>query len=512
VDGVTPAIDVVIPTIGRPSLARLLHALGPDLPHRVIVVDDRRVAAHPLDLGAPTGRPVVEVLRGSTRGPAAARNVGWRAAAAPWVELLDDDVVPAAGWLDDLHRDIDGSDGSVAGNKGRVRVPLPEHRRPTDWERNVAGLERAQWITADIAYRRAALAEVGGFDERFPRAYREDTDLALRVTGGGHRILEGARMVLHPVGPAPWHVSIGKQRGNADDALMDRVHGTDWRARAGAPPGALRFHMAMSALAVTAAGLGALAAARRESRPASRAAAVLATAWVVGTGAFASKRIAPGPRTRQEVTAMIVTSAALPPAAVVHRFAGAHRASSLVASADRVRPRPPPAAVLVDRDGTIIHDVAYNADPARVTPLDGARDGLDRLRAAGIPVAIISNQSGVGRGLLRAGDVDAVNAAVDARLGPFDGIFSCLHAPEEGCGCRKPQPGLLLDAAAALAVDPAECAVIGDIGADVAAGLAIGARAIMVPTAHTRADEVAVAPEVAASFEHAVALLVGGWA
>ena len=78
-----------------------------------------------------------------------------------------------------------------------------------------------------------------------------------------------------------------------------------------------------------------------------------------------------------------------------------------------------PDAVLVDRDGTIVEDVPYNGDPEAVRPVAGARAALDRLRAAGIPVAVVSNQSGVARGLLRATEVDAVNARVAELLGPF---------------------------------------------------------------------------------------------
>jgi glycosyltransferase involved in cell wall biosynthesis len=95
--------DVVVPTIGRPSLSALLDALfdgpGPG-PSRVVLVDDRPVADRPL-LQGPLPRGVT-VLRSGGRGPAAARNVGWRAGSAEWVAFLDDDVVPEPGWCDAL--------------------------------------------------------------------------------------------------------------------------------------------------------------------------------------------------------------------------------------------------------------------------------------------------------------------------------------------------------------------------------------------------------------------------
>ena len=118
------------------------------------------------------------------------------------LDRLDDDVVPSDDWLADLHADLDGLLDEVGASQGRIVVPLPTDRRPTDWERNVHGLERARWATADMAYRRTALSAVGGFDERFRRAYREDADLALRVRAAGWRLIRGHRVVEHPVRPA----------------------------------------------------------------------------------------------------------------------------------------------------------------------------------------------------------------------------------------------------------------------------------------------------------------------
>ena len=118
-------------------------------------------------------------------------------------------------------------------------------------------------------------------------------------------------------------------------------------------------------------------------------------------------------------------------------------------------------AVLCDRDGTLVDDVPYNGDPARVVPLPGVPEGLDRLRAAGVHLAIVSNQSGVARGLLTPAQVEAVNARVDELLGPFGAIEWCPHGPSDGCGCRKPAPGLVVRAARALGTPVGRCAVVG---------------------------------------------------
>jgi D-glycero-D-manno-heptose 1,7-bisphosphate phosphatase len=171
-------------------------------------------------------------------------------------------------------------------------------------------------------------------------------------------------------------------------------------------------------------------------------------------------------------------------------------------------PRPAPAAVLFDRDGTLVVDVPYNGDPDRVAPVPGARAALDRLRAAGLPLAVVSNQSGVARGLLTSDQVAAVNARVAELLGPFDAVLVCEHGPDDGCRCRKPGPGLVLEAAHHLGVDPATCVVVGDIGSDVEAAHAAGARPLLVPTAVTCAAEVAGAPEVVADLAAAVDLVL----
>ncbi|GAA1845754.1 HAD-IIIA family hydrolase [Microlunatus capsulatus] len=170
-------------------------------------------------------------------------------------------------------------------------------------------------------------------------------------------------------------------------------------------------------------------------------------------------------------------------------------------------------AVLFDRDGTLIHDVPYLDDPAGVRPVDAARALLDRLRGLGLAVGVVSNQSGVARGLITPEALVRVNARVVEELGPFDTWQVCPHGPDEGCGCRKPAPGMVLAAAAALGLEPADCLVVGDIGADVGAALAAGARAVLVPTPVTRPEEIAHARAVAAvagSLAEAVGLHVPG--
>jgi HAD superfamily hydrolase (TIGR01662 family) len=382
--------------------------------------------------------------------------------------------------------------------QGRVRVPLPADRRPTDWERGTAGLARSLWITADLSYRRVVLAAVGGFDERFPRAFREDADLGLRVTAGQGSIVWGKRWITHPVRPADDWASLRQQAGNADDALMRRLHGRDWRVRASAPRGRRPRH-----LAVTGAGITAVVAAVTGHR---RAAAAAALGWLAGTAELAAARIAPGPRDRAEVRRMLLTSAAIPAAATWHTLRGELRHRRAGAW------RGLPDLVLLDRDGTLVHDVPYNGDPSLVVPIDGVRESLDRLRAEGIRTGVVSNQSGIGSGRITVAQVEAVNARVEELLGSFDVWRYCPHAAGEGCDCRKPAPGLVKDATAFLGVAPDRTVVIGDIGTDVEAARAAGAAAVLVPTPATRPEEVAAAGHIAATLAAAVDhVLAGRW-
>lgn len=488
---------VVVPTIGRPSLDVLLDALasapGPR-PAELILVDDRPTG-EPLRAERP-GLPPVRVVRTGGGGPARARNLGWRSARTPWIAFLDDDVVPDADWYERLADDLSGVPPDVAGSQGRVRVPLPEDRPPTDWERGTAGLAGSSWITADLAYRRSALSAVGGFDERFPRAFREDSDLALRVMDTGARLVRGERWITHPVRPTGRWVSVRVQAGNADDVLMRRLHGPDWRARADAPLGRRPQHTAVTAAALSALGL---AVARRP-----RAAALAAVAWAAGTAEFAWARIACGPRTRDEVTTLALTSVVIPPLATWHWLQGVAR------HRDVPRWKGLPDLVLFDRDGTLVRDYPYNGDPALVRPVPGAREAVDALRARGVAVGVVSNQSGVARGIITREQVDACMARLVELLGPFDTLQICPHGPDDGCTCRKPAPGMVKAACAELDVDPVRCVVIGDIAADVEAAAAAGATGILVPTPVTRRSEVAAAPHVAPTLADAVADVLGG--
>jgi HAD superfamily hydrolase (TIGR01662 family) len=274
---------------------------------------------------------------------------------------------------------------------------------------------------------------------------------------------------------------------------MRAKHGRRWRSLIGTTPGRTGRHLITSAAAMTGVVAWALSLSKGPGRISTVVAATASLVWAGLTAEFAAGRILAGPRTVPEISSMVVTSVLIPPVAVGHRLRGelrvrsAHRASS-------VKPR----AVLFDRDGTLIKDVPYLADPRRVQPVPGARRTLNQLRRQGIAVGVVSNQSGVARGLINPDELARVNARVESLLGPFDTWQVCPHAPDAHCTCRKPEPGMVTAAARELGLTPSECLLIGDIGSDVDAALAAGARAVLVPTRDTKVDEIDHAHLVAA--------------
>lgn len=142
--------------------------------------------------------------------------------------------------------------------------------------------------------------------------------------------------------------------------------------------------------------------------------------------------------------------------------------------------------VILDRDGTIIVDKNYLSDHRQVELLPGAAEGLRKMRALGLGLLVVSNQSGVGRGYFGLAEVERVNARILEMLAAqgieLEGIYFCPHAPKENCACRKPKTGLVERAVRDLGFDPARCFVIGDKSADIEMGKALMAHTLLVRT------------------------------
>ncbi|SFN79484.1 D,D-heptose 1,7-bisphosphate phosphatase [Nitrosospira briensis] len=141
-------------------------------------------------------------------------------------------------------------------------------------------------------------------------------------------------------------------------------------------------------------------------------------------------------------------------------------------------------AVFIDKDGTLIHDVPYNVDPKNVRLTMGAGRALWRMKNAGYQLIVISNQSGVARGLFEEKHLLPVNRRIQTLLAPYgvkiDAFYYCPHGPDDDCECRKPMPGMILRAARDHGFDPQISWMIGDILNDVEAGNRAGCRTIHI--------------------------------
>jgi D-glycero-D-manno-heptose 1,7-bisphosphate phosphatase len=154
-----------------------------------------------------------------------------------------------------------------------------------------------------------------------------------------------------------------------------------------------------------------------------------------------------------------------------------------------------PGVVFLDRDGTIIRDVKYISDPDAVELIDGAADAIARLNAAGVPVVVVTNQSGIGRGYYDVEDYERVHArmldVLSANGARIDASYYCPHAPDlvPPCDCRKPRAGLFEKALADLGADPRTAWYVGDRLRDITPALPLGGQGILLVGEDTPASE-----------------------
>jgi glycosyltransferase involved in cell wall biosynthesis len=318
---VTQPLDcsVVVPTFRRDrELARLLVALAAqDLPpsrFEVIVVDDACSPSTPGVVAAVRERYPdlnLRLIAGERRGPAAARNTGWRAAGGDVIALIDDDAYPAgATWL---RRGLAAlADQALAGVGGRVAVPIDGP--PTDFQRNVKQLEHGVFLTCNAFYRRSALEAVGGFDERFRLPFREDSDLQFRLQAQGLRLaMLDAPVVIHPAPPGRFGISLRLQRYSFQNALIYKKHPRRYRAELESHP-PLHYYAALGLLA------GSLAALIRRRRG---LAAMLLAGWLAVEARFFLQRAAGTSHRPLHLLDLAVTSVLIPPLSVYWRLRGA---------------------------------------------------------------------------------------------------------------------------------------------------------------------------------------------
>ncbi len=322
IDG-NPRISVVIPTCGRPALLRrCLDALldqsgiGRD-DYEIVVVDDRGDSATRRLVDGFAVRPGAPRMRClapfGAHGPAAARNAGWRAARGAIIAFTDDDTEPAPDWLQRGEGALRG--GDFVAVAGRIEVPRMSHDRcePSDHELMTRGLEQAEFVTANAFVRRDALEHIGGFDTRFTRAWREDTDLQYRLERQVGPIGRTGALVRHPVRPERWGVSLRQQRHAYFEALLKREHPQRYRRRADT---ATPWHY----YTIVGATLAGVVFAARGRPLAAGAAGTLALSMI---GRFTQRRLRGTRRDPAHVTEMVVTSAVIPFLSVYWRLRGA---------------------------------------------------------------------------------------------------------------------------------------------------------------------------------------------
>lgn len=320
-------VSVVVPTFKRPDLLDLCLSalLRQDFPrerYEIIIADDAfereevRMSAATRkrveEMGREAGIRVTYVPVSGEHGPSAARNQGWRRAQGTIIAFTDDDTIPDREWLTIGCAAFTDEVLAVA---GRTVVPLPEN--PTDYELNESGLSRAEFITANCFVRKNALSIVGGFDERFAMAWREDSDLHFRLLklGGGERAVkrEPRALVVHPVRPAGFAVCIKQARKVAYNALLYKKHPKLYRERIQKHP-PLRYYamIALLLFSFVFAGSG-----HAES------AQVCFFGWLVLVLEFTWLRLKRTTRRPLHVIEMFLTSALLAPLAIYWRLHGA---------------------------------------------------------------------------------------------------------------------------------------------------------------------------------------------
>lgn len=150
------------------------------------------------------------------------------------------------------------------------------------------------------------------------------------------------------------------------------------------------------------------------------------------------------------------------------------------------------AAVLTDRDDTLCPDVPHNGDPAKMHVFPYVPAAVKRLNDAGFLVLVVTNQSGIGRGMYTIDDMKAVNAEMERQIaaggGRIDDVFFCPHRPDEMCSCRKPATGMGLQAVEKYGLEPSKCYMVGDKDGDIGFGKALGMKTFRISGTFTFAD------------------------
>jgi glycosyltransferase involved in cell wall biosynthesis len=225
-------VSIIIPTYNRPQLLkRCLKSLEfqnfPKSAYEIIVVTDGPDEETINVITESAGNQFVSNIRCYSlpvkKGPAAARNTGWKMAKGQLILFTDDDCIPAFDWIKTYYRAFEFYNETTIAFTGKIKVPTSD--TPTDFELNTLQLETADFVTANCACSREALEKVNGFDEAFTMAWREHSDLEFRFLELGIQIKKIEKAVVtHPVRKAPWGISLKEQKKSMFNALLFKKH------------------------------------------------------------------------------------------------------------------------------------------------------------------------------------------------------------------------------------------------------------------------------------------------
>ena len=320
----TPLISVIIPTYKRKALLlRCVEALSRQffLPRHfeVIIVsdgpdDETKHAVEDTCRTMHRDLAVRYIALPEKRGPAAARNLGWRNAKASLIAFTDDDCIPDSEWLQQLYDAYIRSGLKEVAFTGRTFVPIPP--APTDYQRNIANLERAEFITANCAATRQALERINGLDEAFTMAWREDSDFQFRLMQQNIPIIPVKQAcVVHPVRKASWGICIREEKKGMFNPLLMKKHPKLCRQKFRITP-PWYYYMMIACCIVSVAGI--LAGVDWLLYPAL-------ALWIILLVDFTRKRLQHTSRSFSHVMEMVLTSPLLPFLSIYWWWYGAFR-------------------------------------------------------------------------------------------------------------------------------------------------------------------------------------------
>lgn len=313
-------ISVVIPTYRRPVL--LLRCIDALLQQdfvrnffEIIVVSDghdETTSAEVNEVKSKTNLNIHYFALPEKKGPAAARNLGWRKAKGELVAFTDDDCMPGSKWLSALFKAYCTTNTDEIAFTGRTIVPLPAV--PTDYERNISNLERSEFITANCACTKKALLKVGGLDEQFTMAWREDSDLYFKLILHGIPVYTVKNaIVTHPVRKAPWGISLKEQRKGIFNALLFKKYPRLYKEKIQPNPPLLYYFILAFFLLFIAGFL----------TTNSEIKTIGLAGWIGGTLWFTIKRLSSTSRSFSHILEMLFTSLLIPHLSLYYRIYGA---------------------------------------------------------------------------------------------------------------------------------------------------------------------------------------------